>query len=293
MDKKVLLPPIPTVENVDAGFLFISDDYEVKRWAFDFSKACRNSTGFNDCFCFTMVREGNFLFDVAPRKNDMHTGHIIVEKANIEYSLRPSSGCCTIFNFSDGFYRGLVEDYNLHHSFFFSNRNLVSLVMQTVPEIEYLHYVIVKRASKAGRLEMDNLVFELVKQIVFLITNAEAEVPLNSVLLKFHLGAVEKAKIFINEHFSNDISLKDIAQNAHTSVFHFSRIFKQATGLAPHRYLTAIRLKHAELLLKNTQLPVKDVGYSSGFLNADYFSYAFKRKYCISPAAFKAGKNRL
>lgn len=292
MDKKVLLPPVQNVDNVDAGLLFVSDDYEVKRWAFDFSQEGRSSTGFNDCFCFTMVREGNFLFDVSPRKNDMHTGHIIIEKANIEYNLRPSSGSCTIFNFSDSFYRELVDDCNLHHSFFFPNSNLVSLVIQTVPEIEYMHHLIVRRAANAGKLEMDNLVFGLVRQLVSLVTDAGPDAPLHSALLKFHLCAVEKAKLFMNEHFSNDLSLKEIAQNAHTSVFHFSRIFKQVTGVAPHQYLTSIRLKHAELLLRNTQLPVKEVGYSSGFLNADYFSYAFKRKYCVSPAAFKAAKKK-
>ena len=105
MQAKIVIPQIQPVNNVQAGFLFVSDEYQVKNWAFDFSNQRIKSKGYNDCFCFTMVRNGQFLFDVSKSMYSMHTGHIIVEKANFEFGLRPATGTCTIFNFSENFYR--------------------------------------------------------------------------------------------------------------------------------------------------------------------------------------------
>lgn len=293
MQKKIVIPSIQQVENVQAGFLFVSDDYHIKNWSFDFSGETKKSKGYNDCFCFTMVRNGKFLFDVFRTNYSMHTGHIIIEKADFEYGLRPASGICTIFNFTEGFYRQLLSDYNLQHSFFFSNKNLLSILVQSNPETEYLHHRIIQAAPAAGKLEMDNLVFELVNRVVQLITNTEPNTPLDGILLKFHLGTVEKAKAYMTENFYRDIALKDIAASANVSMFHFGRIFKQITQFTPHQYLTGIRLKHAELQLKNSSVPVKEICYSSGFSNAEYFSSAFKKKYCISPVEFRISNGRI
>jgi len=287
MQKKIVIPLIQPVENIQAGFLFVSDDYHIKNWSFDFSNQTIKSKGYNDCFCFTMVRHGKFLFDVSKTMYSMHTGHIIIEKADFEFGLRPASGICSIFNFSEGFYKQLLCDYNLRHSFFFSNKNLLSVLVQSNPETEYLHYRILQAAPTAGKLEMDNLVFELVNRVVQLITNTEPNSPLDDILLKYHLGTVEKAKAYMTENFYRDIALKDIAASANVSMFHFGRIFKQITEFTPHQYLTGIRLKHAELLLKNSMAPVKEICYSSGFSNAEYFSSTFKKKYRISPVGFR------
>lgn len=287
MEKKLVIPHIHPVENVQAGFLYVSDDYHIKSWSFDFSLERVKSKGYNDCFCFTMVRSGRFLFDVSKTGYSMHTGHIIIEKADFEFGLRPASGNCTIFNFSENFYRHLVSDYNLQQSFFFSNRNLLSVLVQTNPEIEYLHYRILQLAQGAGKLEMDNLVFELVNKVVQLITSIEPDTPLDAAVLKYHLGTVEKAKVFMTENFYRDISLHDIAASANVSRFHFGRIFKQVTGFTPHQYLTGIRLKHAELLLKNSTSQVREIGYSSGFNNPEHFSSTFRKKYLVSPVEFR------
>jgi AraC family transcriptional regulator len=287
MQKNIPVPLIHPVENVQAGFLFVSDDYHVKNWSFDFSGQTTKSKGYNDCFCFTMVRNGNFLFDVSKTMYSMHTGHIIVEKADFEFGLRPARGLCTIFNFSEGFYQQLLCDYHLEHSFFFSNKNLLSVLVQSNPETEYLHHLILRAAPTAGKLEMDNLVFELVNRVVQLITNTDVNIPLDDFLLKYHLSTVEKAKAYMTENFYKDIALKDIAASANISMFHFGRIFKKITQFTPNQYLTGVRLKHAELLLKNSSAQVKEVCYSSGFSNAEYFSSTFKKKYRISPVEFR------
>jgi len=74
------------------------------------------------------------------------------------------------------------------------------------------------------------------------------------------------------------------------SQYHFSRIFKIHISVAPHQYLLQLRLRHAEKLIKYTDLPITDICFISGFSSLDYFSTAFAKKYKISPKKFRTLK---
>ena len=164
---------------------------------------------------------------------------------------------------------------------------MLSVVLQTTPAIDYLHHTIYKGASILGKLEMDTLVFDLTAQVCSMVADIQKEDLIRGAPAANHLAAIERAKHYMAEHFQQDISLQDISRHALVSPFHFSRLFKEIAGCSPHQYLTTVRLKHAELLLRNSAAPVKEVGYSSGFMNPDYFSQAFKTKYGQSPAAYR------
>jgi AraC-like DNA-binding protein len=175
---------------------------------------------------------------------------------------------------------------NLKHAFFFSNPNLLTLLMKTTPEMEYLHYHILKNAGGC-KLETDNRVIELLKMIVSCITQFPADDVIKDTMKIFHLVTVEKAKEYINENFQRDISLFEIASSACVSPFHFSRIFKKFTSFSPHHYLRNIRLKHSEMLLKSSSLPIADVSFNAGFRTSEYFATSFRQKYGMSPTDFR------
>ncbi|HEY0670141.1 MAG TPA: AraC family transcriptional regulator [Sphingobacteriaceae bacterium] len=268
--------------------LFQSDFYQVKNWEYDFGDERKPTNGFNDCLCFVYVKKGSFLFDLAKDSYDIHSGYIVIDKPNYEYSLRPSAGDCSIFNFTNDFYRQLLEDLNLKYSFFFGNNNILSLLLKANPEIDYLHHQIMKRSIQGGKLEVDNLVIELLRSIIALITNSSAEAEINDSLRKYHLKTIEKAKEYIQEHFPKDISLCEISGYACVSPFHFSRVFKQLTSYTPHQYLQNVRLKHGEMMLKSGNLPIADISILSGFNTAEYFATAFRQKYKMSPTDYRS-----
>jgi AraC-like DNA-binding protein len=232
------------------------------------------------------IRNGEFHFDLSKQSHHLHTGHVLIDKPHYEYRLRPSAGECSIINFTQDFYQQFVEDLNLKYAFFFSNPNLLTLMLRTTPGMEYLHYQLFKNTA-VGKLETDNRVIELLRAIVNAITEFPAEDELNAMLKKFHLATIEKAKEYINENFHRDISLFEIASFACVSPFHFSRIFKQFTLFSPHQYLQNIRLKHSEMLLKNSVLPIADVSFHSGFTTAEYFATSFRQKYGMTPTDFR------
>jgi AraC family transcriptional regulator len=278
---------IAPLESIVSQNLFVSDFYEVKNWAFDNLDDRKISEGYNDCFCLVFVRKGNFLLDVLPKTYDLHTGHIMVEKPDYEYRLRPARGKCSIFNFTDLFYDQLTDDYDLKKSFFFSNNAMLSLLLKSSAEIDYLHFQVMKSIGNAGKLEVDNLVLELTQYIIACITNKplEGELPLS--LRKNHITTVEKAKEYMNENFSSDISLRDLAEHCCVSPFHFSRIFKKFTAYSPHQYLLNIRLKHAEMLVRNTTRPIADICFVSGFNSIEYFATSFRQKHKMNPTQYR------
>ena len=273
-------------EKVISNYIFRSDFYEIKNWAYDFADEKNVSSGYNDCLCVVFVRNGSFRFDLSKQSYDMHTGHVLIDKPDYEYRLRPATGQCSILNFTNDFYHQFTEDLNLNHTFFFSNPNLLSLMLKTSPEMEYLHYQLLKNTD-AGKLKMDNIIIELLKMVVNSITQVPGDHEITGTLKKYHLVTMEKAKEYIHGNFNRDISLFEISSYACVSPFYFSRIFKKFTSFSPHQYLQNIRLKHSEMVLRSSLVPVAEISFQSGFTTAEYFATSFKQKYGQSPSDYR------
>ena len=94
------------------------------------------------------------------------------------------------------------------------------------------------------------------------------------------------AKLFVDDHFSEDIDLNDIAGEAFFSKFHFIRLFKRAYGKTPHQYLTYIRIEKAKLFLEN-EITIRDVCFSVGFDSESSFTHLFKRLTKLTPIAYQ------
>ncbi len=99
---------------------------------------------------------------------------------------------------------------------------------------------------------------------------------------------VEKIMDFLEEHFSEKISLDQIAGNMYLSPFYISKIFKAETGDTPIHYLIDIRLEKArELLVSAPALSVQEVAARVGYDDAYHFSKLFKKKFGIAPSAVR------
>jgi AraC family transcriptional regulator len=95
-----------------------------------------------------------------------------------------------------------------------------------------------------------------------------------------------RAVEFITANLSRQISVDDIAREAGVSPFHFTRLFRDKIGLAPHRYLTCRRMEKARRLLTTTDLPVSLVGAECGYSRASSFTAAFTQQFGMPPVRF-------
>lgn len=277
-----------TIQQLRSNCFYKTDEYEIKRWSFGTSMEPIH--GFNDCFCFVLVTTGQYSFRISNNQYKTYTGHVIAEKPNFEYSLCPSSGTCTIINFSRLFYERLNQEPLLKNNHFLKSGDVISQLILSNPIIDYLHYKLLQKNDRTFRLEIDDTVFEIAYEILNTITDTSL---LENKTEHHHhqLSIVERAKEYIHAHFQEDIGLNEIAFNSFTSPFHFSRLFRKFTLQTPHQYLLSIRLKHSEILLKTSARPVAEIALSSGFSGPDYFSTAFKKKYNVMPTDYR--KNAL
>jgi AraC family transcriptional regulator len=99
--------------------------------------------------------------------------------------------------------------------------------------------------------------------------------------------AVDRAIDFLWERYSEPLSLAEIASSALLSRFHFARLFRDATGVSPGRFLAAIRIHQAKLLLLNSSLSVTKISAAVGYSSLGSFSTYFTASVGVSPGRFR------
>ena len=87
----------------------------------------------------------------------------------------------------------------------------------------------------------------------------------------------------IEARYAEPLSLSTLARDAGMSVFHFARIFGELEGRPPHRFLTDVRLAHADARLRDGA-GVTDTCFAVGFGSLSHFVTTFRRRYGIRPS---------
>jgi AraC family transcriptional regulator len=100
-------------------------------------------------------------------------------------------------------------------------------------------------------------------------------------------GLLQRVTDFVKEHLDEDLALQQLADLVHMSPYHFARMFKKSTGLAPHRYLMAQRIERAKSLLSDHRLGLAEVAYSVGFPSQSHFTATFSRFVGTTPGAYR------
>jgi AraC family transcriptional regulator len=92
---------------------------------------------------------------------------------------------------------------------------------------------------------------------------------------------------WLDAHAGDDVGLADAAAAVGVGAFHFLRTFRRVTGVTPHQYLVAARLRRAAGLLLGSDRPVTDIAYDAGFGDLSNFIRTFRRATGASPRAFR------
>lgn len=100
-----------------------------------------------------------------------------------------------------------------------------------------------------------------------------------------------EAKAYIQENYSDpDLSVDMLCRHLHMSPAYFSTVFKRETGQTYVNYLTEVRLREAEELLKNTDDKTYKIAQKVGYQEQNYFSYVFKKRFGISPTKYRGNR---
>lgn len=99
--------------------------------------------------------------------------------------------------------------------------------------------------------------------------------------------ALEKALLYIDQHFRESIDQKALAQHCGMTPFRFSRLFKEIMGIGFMEYILSQRMECAKDLLDNSQMPITSIGYEVGFKDPSYFARAFKQCVGCTPSEYR------
>lgn len=100
-------------------------------------------------------------------------------------------------------------------------------------------------------------------------------------------ASVLEIQKYIEQHFAEPITLKNLENLFHLNASYISVTFKKITGTGINKYIRKLRMENAIKLLSSTDYKMTDVCEKSGFTNYVHFSKEFKKYTGVSPSDFR------
>ena len=117
-------------------------------------------------------------------------------------------------------------------------------------------------------------------------TDAASEKP------EFHGGLpirlLRKVEDHVRAHLAEEIPVETLAEVVELSPFHFSRVFKQATGMTPLQFVTRERVTRAQQLIRETSRTLIEVALEVGYSSPSHFAKIFHRVTGVTPTHFRS-----
>lgn len=134
--------------------------------------------------------------------------------------------------------------------------------------------------EEAGREQSDAVITGLLHMLCGLaLRYASADGPARrrSARAAAHLKTTQELLDYLDRHYTRPLTLQDGADRARMSVFHFSRFFKNVTGMNYNTYLNELRIGRAERLIVGTDAKLIDIALECGFGNVRTFNRVFRQ----------------
>jgi AraC family transcriptional regulator len=101
------------------------------------------------------------------------------------------------------------------------------------------------------------------------------------------IARLRKIEDYVREHLAESISTETLAELAELSPFHFSRVFKQATGITPLQFVTRERMLQAQQLIRETSRSLIEIALEVGYTSPSHFAQVFRRTVGMAPTQFR------
>jgi len=103
-----------------------------------------------------------------------------------------------------------------------------------------------------------------------------------------HLSRLYSVIGFIQNNMTQKLTILDLSTVVHMSPYHFARLFKQSTGVSPHRFVLGQRIARASVLLRDARLSIGEVARLVGFRTPSHFTRAFRRMTGLAPNEYRS-----
>lgn len=104
---------------------------------------------------------------------------------------------------------------------------------------------------------------------------------------------IAKSVSYMENNFTENISIDELARISHLSTRHFTRLFTASYHITPGNYILSLRMQYACQLLKTTKETVSEIALQTGYGDSNYFSRQFHKFYGISPREYRNEQRKI
>lgn len=124
----------------------------------------------------------------------------------------------------------------------------------------------------------------LFMQLAVSLSRAYSSTPTEESLDLLRIG---DAIAHIETHYTEKITLDELAKKSHLSKRHFTRVFQECIGRSPIDHLIHVRCQKAAELLKGTDRTITDIAFDCGFADSNYFTRCFRKTIGQTPRQYR------
>lgn len=227
-----------------------------------------------DSFLFMLILEGNCSIRLERQAITASQGSLVFLDCYAPHQYESTTGWKALWIHFDG---PLARDYYTYLSGKWGNVMTPSDFQTITYEVEQ----ILKTFQTGSAVCESRLSMEITNILNRLVDMVPKDSPVPG-------HTVRDCISYINEHFSESLTLKDLSEKACLSPFYFTRIFAKEVGMTPYQYLLSTRISTAKFLLKSTSFSVKEIGYRCGFSSESSFCSAFKKWENKTPGKYRS-----
>lgn len=277
-------------ENIALDKNFPLDVYDVELGR---RKGGKDFYHWHDCFEITLIRSGAAVYYVRKNEYEVRAGDIVVFNKAEPHSWEISGNenlRATVLIFNSSLVTDSANAFDYEYLVPFTGcsvnfRNKLPGSEVSTARIGSLIDEIQSefRLKSKGHLLM---IKSLVLQILTIMVRCHADtenVPEPLEERKRKLGRIDDAITYIKDHFTEDLSLPEVADIASMSSNYFSGYFREATGFSFVEYISRLRVFRASELIRKSDRTTLDIAGECGFNNISNFYRTYKKIFGESP----------
>ncbi len=241
-----------------------------------------------------MIDKGGALFHADSKSTKLYENNIVLLNKNCTHgAYRNENLECnfTAIVFKEEFliskYEEIIAKYIRH---IFSNNELSSIcitlpsdgqnkIVKNIEELK-IHF---KNKEFGYEVLVKAKLLEIIGLITMMMSNKE--VSLNAV--SHNQNYIKGVILFIQEKYSDPISIEAMANNSNMSKGHFERTFKKHFKMTPFEYLIHFRITKSLPLLATTIKTISEISFDCGFNSFSYYSKCFKKIMNTTPRKYR------
>ena len=244
-----------------------------------------HSHNFYELFC---LLSGEIVYTIEDKTYELKSGDILLipefAKHNVKIDIK-KEGYERIVLWINPWYLKVISTNKTDLTTCFGNKDTENHLLSFEPTMKYeiiedLKNLIIE--SNTNRYGKDVVIESILKQLLVELNRHRIIYIKENLESKNVIKNVEKVLHYVNEHYSEDISLEMLSDKFFISKYHLSREFSKLTGVQFQKYVAQKRLTLAKKLLISGEKPTNIYTYC-GFKNYASFFRAFKQMYGISP----------